>query len=147
MAVIDADQGVTDDGVERRGFDGLVAAVCRGEVGLVLSLEASRLARNGRDWHTLLDFCAIVRCLVGDRQRLYDPGLAVGHEHAVPVLDSPAQPVPILRLLGLCTHLPHSEPSLRQNRLQAVEELLQGSSQRAAMLTAHQQDEHTQSRQ
>ena len=76
VEVIDADQGTTGDGVERPGFDGLVAAVCRGEVGLVLSLEASRLARNGRDWHTLLDFCAIVGCLVGDRQRLYDPGLA-----------------------------------------------------------------------
>ena len=76
VEVIDEDQGTTGDGVERPGFDGLVAAVCRGEVGLVLSLEASRLARNGRDWHTLLDFCAIVGCLVGDRQRLYDPGLA-----------------------------------------------------------------------
>ena len=74
VEVIDDDQGTSGDGVERPGFDRLLAAVCRGEVGLVLSLEASRLARNGRDWHTLLDFCAIVGCLVGDRQRLYDPG-------------------------------------------------------------------------
>ena len=76
VEVIDEDQGITGDGVQRTGFDRLVATVCRGEVGLVLSLEASRLARNGRDWHTLLDFCAVVGCLVGDRQRLYDPGLA-----------------------------------------------------------------------
>ena len=76
VEVIDDDQGTSGDGVKRPGFDRLLAAVCRGEVGLVLSLEASRLARNGRDWHTLLDFCAIVGCLVGDRQRLYDPGAA-----------------------------------------------------------------------
>ena len=76
VEVIDEDQGITGDGVQRSGFDRLVAAVCGGEVGLVLSLEASRLARNGRDWHTLLDFCAVMGCLVGDRQRLYDPGLA-----------------------------------------------------------------------
>ena len=33
------------------------------------------MSRNGREWHTLLDFCAIVGCLVGDRDRLYDPAL------------------------------------------------------------------------
>ncbi len=76
VETIDDDQGITGSGVARPGFERLVGAVCRGEVGLVLSIEASRLARNGRDWHTLLDFCAIVGCLVGDRQRLYDPGLA-----------------------------------------------------------------------
>ena len=76
VEVIDEDQGTSGDGVLRTGFDRLVSAVCRGAVGLVLSLEASRLARNGRDWHTLLDFCAIVGCLVGDRRRLYDPAAA-----------------------------------------------------------------------
>jgi len=76
VVVIDEDQGVSGSGVRRRGFERLIGAVCRGEVGLVLSLEASRLARNGRDWHTLLDFCAVVGCLVGDRQRLYDPSRA-----------------------------------------------------------------------
>ena len=74
VEVIDEDQGTSGDGVLRTGFDRLVSAVCRGAVGLVLSLEASRLARNGREWHTLLDFCAIVGCLVGDSRRLYDPG-------------------------------------------------------------------------
>ena len=43
-----------------RAFDALLEAVCKGRVGLVLSIEASRLSRNGREWHTLLDFCAIV---------------------------------------------------------------------------------------
>ena len=65
VEVIDEDQGTSGDGVLRTGFDRLVSAVCRGAVGLVLSLEASRLARNGRDWHTLLDFCAIVGCRSG----------------------------------------------------------------------------------
>ena len=73
VRVIDEDLGITGDGVKRPGFDSLVAAVSRSEVGLVLSIEASRLARNGRDWHGLLDFCAVVGCLVGDRDRLYDP--------------------------------------------------------------------------
>ena len=76
VEVIDEDQGTSGGGVERPGFDRLLTAVCRGTAGLVLSLEASRLARNGRDWHTLLDFCAIMSCLVGDRDRLYDPGRA-----------------------------------------------------------------------
>lgn len=76
VEIIDEDQGTSGSGVRRPGFDRLLAAVCRREVGAVLSLEASRLARNGRDWHTLLDFCAIVGCLVGDRRQLYDPAAA-----------------------------------------------------------------------
>ena len=66
------------DGVYRPGFEALLEAVCKSRVGLVLSIEASRLARNGREWHALLDFCAIVGCLVGDRDRLYDPALIDG---------------------------------------------------------------------
>jgi len=75
VTVIDDDLGLSGDGVFRPGFEALLEAVCKGEVGLVLSIEASRLSRNGREWHTLLDFCAIVGCLVGDRDRLYDPAL------------------------------------------------------------------------
>jgi DNA invertase Pin-like site-specific DNA recombinase len=56
--VIDDDLGRTASGtVERPGFDRLVAALCAGQVGAVLCLDASRLARNGRDWHHLLE-CA-----------------------------------------------------------------------------------------
>ena len=75
VEVIDEDLGLSGAGVHRPGFDALIEAVCKGRVGLVLSIEASRLSRNGREWHTLLDFCAIVGCLVGDRERLYDPAL------------------------------------------------------------------------
>lgn len=75
ITVIDDDLGISGDGVYRPGFEALLEAVCKGQVGLVLSIEASRLSRNGREWHTLLDFCAIVGCLVGDRERLYDPAL------------------------------------------------------------------------
>ena len=75
IEVIDEDLGISGTGVHRPGFDALLEAVCKGRVGLVLSIEASRLSRNGREWHTLLDFCAIVGCLVGDRDRLYDPAL------------------------------------------------------------------------
>ena len=75
IEIIDEDLGVSGDGVQRSGFDALLEAVCKGMVGLVLAIEASRLTRNGREWHTLLDFCAIVGCLVGDRDRLYDPSL------------------------------------------------------------------------
>ena len=75
ITVIDDDLGISGAGVHRPGFDALLEAVCKGRVGLVLSIEASRLSRNGREWHTLLDCCAIVGCLVGDRDRLYDPAL------------------------------------------------------------------------
>ena len=75
IVVNDEDLGISGAGVHRPGFDALLEAVCKGRVGLVLSIEASRLSRNGREWHTLLDFCAIVGCLVGDRDRLYDPAL------------------------------------------------------------------------
>jgi excisionase family DNA binding protein len=44
-------------------------------VGAVFSIEASRLARNGREWHTLLEFCGIVGVLLIDAQAIYDPGL------------------------------------------------------------------------
>ena len=75
IEIIDDDLGISSDGIHRPGFEALLEAVCKGRVGLVLSIEASRLSRNGREWHTLLDFCAIVGCLVGDRHRLYDPAL------------------------------------------------------------------------
>jgi hypothetical protein len=51
----------------------LLAAICEGRVGAVLSIEASRLARNGRDWHTLLEFCGLVDTLIIDEDGIYDP--------------------------------------------------------------------------
>ena len=73
---IDDDLGRSGSGlVERPGFQRLVALVCGAEVGAVLCLEASRLARNGRDWHHLIDLCALVGTLVIDADGIYDPRL------------------------------------------------------------------------
>ena len=73
--VIDEDLGRSGGGTSRPGFERLLVAICEGRVGIVLSLEASRLARNGRDWHTLLEFCSLVGCLLGDEDGVYDPRL------------------------------------------------------------------------
>src|SRR3954447_17086302 len=56
VTVIDDDLGRSGGGTHRPGFERLLAALCDGSVGAVLCIEASRLARNGRDWHTLLEF-------------------------------------------------------------------------------------------
>src|SRR5277367_3876815 len=74
ITVIDEDQGRSGTGsVERPGFGRLLTAVCSGTVGAVLALEASRLARNNRDWHHLLDLCAMTGTLLIDDQGMYDP--------------------------------------------------------------------------
>jgi DNA invertase Pin-like site-specific DNA recombinase len=73
VTVVDDDLGRSGSGVARPGFDRLLTAVGRGEVGAVFAIEASRLARNGRDWHTLLEFCAIVGTLIIDEDGIYDP--------------------------------------------------------------------------
>jgi DNA invertase Pin-like site-specific DNA recombinase len=74
--VIDEDLGRSGSGlVERPGFEHLVAAVCSGEVGAVFCIEASRLARNGRDWHHLIELCGMVGAVVIDPDGVYDPGL------------------------------------------------------------------------
>ena len=56
VVVIDDDLGRSGSGVRRPGFERLLAAICEGKVGAVFAIEASRLARNGRDWHTLIEF-------------------------------------------------------------------------------------------
>jgi DNA invertase Pin-like site-specific DNA recombinase len=74
VEVIDDDLGRSASGAaERPGFDRLVAALCAGEVGAVLCLDASRLARNGRDWHHLLELCGLVEARVIDLDGVYDP--------------------------------------------------------------------------
>jgi len=76
VVVIDEDLGRSGTGsVERPGFGRLLAAVCSGKVGAVLALEASRLARNNRDWHHLIDLCAMADTLVIDHDGIYDPSL------------------------------------------------------------------------
>jgi DNA invertase Pin-like site-specific DNA recombinase len=73
--VIDDDLGRSGGGVARPGFERLLAAICEGRVGAVVAIEASRLARNGRDWHTLLEFCGLVGTLIADEDGVYDPRL------------------------------------------------------------------------
>jgi DNA invertase Pin-like site-specific DNA recombinase len=73
VQVIDDDLGRSGGGIARPGFEKLLAAICEGRVGAVLSIEASRLARNGRDWHTLLEFCGLVGTLIVDEDGVYEP--------------------------------------------------------------------------
>jgi DNA invertase Pin-like site-specific DNA recombinase len=73
--VIDDDLGISGGGTRRPGFERLLRALCDGQVGAVFSIEASRLARNGRDWHTLLEFCSVVGALLIDAEAVYDPRL------------------------------------------------------------------------
>jgi DNA invertase Pin-like site-specific DNA recombinase len=74
VEVIDDDLGRSAAGtVARPGFERLVASLCAGEVGAVLCFDASRLARNGRDWHHLLELCGLVDARVIDLDGVYDP--------------------------------------------------------------------------
>ena len=75
VEVIDEDLGRSGSGTLRPGFERLLGLLCDGEIGAVLSIEASRLARNGRDWHTLLEFCSVVGTLLIDADGIYDPAL------------------------------------------------------------------------
>ncbi len=75
IEVIDDDLGKSGAaGSERCGFQRLIAEIGLGKAGLVLSLDASRLARNNRDWHQLLELCSMFGVLIGDGERLYEPG-------------------------------------------------------------------------
>jgi DNA invertase Pin-like site-specific DNA recombinase len=72
VVIIDADLGVSASGTsDRPGFRNLVGQICEGVVGAVFCLEASRLARNGRDWHHLLELCALVDARVIDTEGAY----------------------------------------------------------------------------
>ena len=73
VEVIDDDLGRSGGGTARPGFERLLAAICEARVGAVLAIEASRLARNGRDWHTLIEFCGLVGTPIVDEDGLYDP--------------------------------------------------------------------------
>ena len=74
VEVIDDDLGRSASGtVARPGFEKLVAWLCAGDVGAVLCFDASRLARNGRDWHHLLELCGLVEARVIDLDGVYNP--------------------------------------------------------------------------
>src|SRR5438445_6165129 len=71
---IDDDQGRSGtSAVHRPGFKKLVADISAGQVGIVLALEASRLARSSADWHRLIEICSITRTLLADDGAVYDP--------------------------------------------------------------------------
>jgi len=74
--VIDQDLGVSGGATSRReGFGQLISMVAIGSVGIVFGLEASRLARNNRDWYQLLDLCSVTDTLIGDANGVYHPAL------------------------------------------------------------------------
>ena len=74
VLIIDQDQGQSGASTEhRQGFQQLLTEVTMDHVGIVLGLEMSRLARNSKDWHHLLEVCAIFNTLLGDQDGIYDP--------------------------------------------------------------------------
>jgi DNA invertase Pin-like site-specific DNA recombinase len=73
VTVIDDDLGRSGSGISRPGFERLLAAICENRVGAVFAIEASRLARNGRDWHTLIEFCGLVGTVIVDEDGVYEP--------------------------------------------------------------------------
>ena len=75
VLVIDEDQGRSGASAEHRsGFQRLLTELTMDHVGLVLGLEMSRLARSSKDWHHLLELCAIFGTLLADQDGVYDPG-------------------------------------------------------------------------
>lgn len=74
VQIIDEDLGRSASGTQvRPGFEKLVTEVLGGLIGAVFCIEASRLARNGRDWHHLLDLCALTDTVIVDPDGIYDP--------------------------------------------------------------------------
>ncbi len=74
IRILDGDLGRTgQQATHRDDFKTLVSDVAMGQVGAIFSLEASRLARSNKDWHRLLELCAVTRTLVFDGDGCYDP--------------------------------------------------------------------------
>jgi DNA invertase Pin-like site-specific DNA recombinase len=74
VEVIDEDQARSATGsAHREGFKTLLAEIGSGQVGVVLALEASRLARSSADWHRLVEICVVTQTLLADEAAVYDP--------------------------------------------------------------------------
>src|SRR5436309_452142 len=74
VLVIDDDLGLSGASADRRpGFQRLLGEVALDRVGLILGVEMSRLARSCKDWHQLLELCALFHTVLADRDALYDP--------------------------------------------------------------------------
>jgi DNA invertase Pin-like site-specific DNA recombinase len=79
IEIIDADLGMTGASASHRvGFQEVVTKVTLGQVGMILSVDVTRLSRNCSDWYPLLDVCGYRGCLIADRDGIYDPGTANG---------------------------------------------------------------------
>jgi DNA invertase Pin-like site-specific DNA recombinase len=79
IEAVDTDLGLSGaSATHREGFKDIIARVTLGEVGIVLSYEVTRLARNCSDWYPLLDLCGFRKCLIADRDGVHDPGSANG---------------------------------------------------------------------
>ena len=73
VVVIDSDLAVSADGYsERHGFKELIAAISSNLAGIVFGSETARLARNGRDWHHLLELCSLFDTLIVEKEDVYD---------------------------------------------------------------------------
>ena len=74
VVVIDEDLGVSGSGsVKRRGFARLLKLITDQQIGIVIGLEMSRLARNSKDWSDLFEVCAIFHTLIADEDGVFDP--------------------------------------------------------------------------
>jgi len=72
--IIDDDLGVSGASTDRSGFKKLISEVSQENIGVVVSIEASRLSRNSQDWSNLLEICRLTRTLILDEDGMYDPG-------------------------------------------------------------------------
>jgi DNA invertase Pin-like site-specific DNA recombinase len=79
IEVIDTDLGRTASTTQgRQGFKEIVAQVTLDQVGIIFSYDVTRLSRNCTDWYQVLDLCGYRRCLIGDRDGIYDPATING---------------------------------------------------------------------
>jgi len=76
ISLVDDDLGISADGIaERGGFSNMTVQVALGQVGIILGVEVSRLARSNAEWYRLLDLCAMTDTLIGDDDGLYHPAV------------------------------------------------------------------------
>lgn len=76
VRIIDEDLAQSGaESTQRKGFTTMASEVALGRVGLILSIEVSRVARNNSDWYRLLDLCSVTNTLIGDGDGIYHPGL------------------------------------------------------------------------
>jgi DNA invertase Pin-like site-specific DNA recombinase len=79
IVIIDTDQSRTAKTTRgRQGFQELITRVTLDQVGIIFSYDVTRLSRNCTDWYQVLDLCGFRRCLIGDRDGIYDPATING---------------------------------------------------------------------